>query len=338
MVAGRSWIWGGGGTVGGSPSPSPGPGPGPSPSPGGSFSDSDWPTILNRPQIVGSVLTWVGPSGGGANNGTPVQQTRTLTTSGTVTTTANNQVIQGLNVTGGVNINHNNVTVKQCCLNGINGFAETVKYGANVTGMIVEDNYMNGQKASYEGICSNPGIGNLLGGTQNFIRRNYISGFENSITLAQNDQNVSITDNFITAAGNSTNTSYDGDFIELYSCNNVVIRHNMFDGTNTQTGNIGFTSFVNLSNLGPLDNITIDGNMFGNGNVVGSVTIVDSVDFGGGLPVRFSVTNNGWFNLGVRGYISGPTPYTITTNSGNYVAATITATSGTLINGGSGQV
>src|SRR5450631_3283381 len=45
----------------------------------GGFSDSDWPSAVNRPSFSGGVLTWVGPLGGGPNNGSPIQQTRTLT-------------------------------------------------------------------------------------------------------------------------------------------------------------------------------------------------------------------------------------------------------------------
>lgn len=308
------------------------------PAASGSFSDSDWSSTANRPQFNSStnVLTWVGPAAGGANDGSPVQQSLTLTNSSGVTTTANGQVITGLNLTGGITIKHNDVVIKRNRYRANSqGFAFTI--AANVTGLVIEDNLIDGGKNSYEGICSLtvnlPPLTQykMLPTRKNYIRRNYITGFENHITLSNGDSNVEISDNYLTAAGNSGSPSYDGDMIELYWANDVTIQHNVFDGANSQTNNIILNSLINLSNNAAVTNITINGNMFANGNLCNAFLICDDARMTS-ATISWKLTNNGFFNKGSKAYRISQAPDP-SPNSGNYTATTITATSGTLING-----
>lgn len=306
------------------------------------FSDSDWPSPTNRPTWNSgtSTLSWVGPSGGGANNGNPVQQSRVLSASGSVSTTAANQVVQGLNITGTIAINHSGVTIKQCRVfdSGDQGTG-AILINANITGLIIEDILMDGNKNSEEGI-NIANTRSLLATTKNTFRRNYFTGFENHITLGSNGgNNLDIIDNYFTACGNAGSPTFDGDMIECYACNNILIQHNQFDGSNSQTSNVVFNSMVNISNLSPVTNITCNDNLFSNCSTLGTFVLCDGPDFGGG-SATFSWTNNGYYLLGGKAYQHGipGTSYTITANSGNFTAATSTATSGVLINSGSGQI
>jgi hypothetical protein len=51
--------------------------------------------------------------GGGPSTASNVQQTRTLTASGSIKTTANGQIVEGLRISGTVTVAHNNVTIRQ---------------------------------------------------------------------------------------------------------------------------------------------------------------------------------------------------------------------------------
>lgn len=322
----------------------------PAASGGGSFSDSDWPSALNRPQFNSgtNVLTWVGPIGGGANNGSPVRQTlHLIDTPGGISTTHDGQVISGLNVTAGeVQILHNGCTVKNCRIfDPHDQWYGAVIISAVVTGLTVEDCLIDGNKTSLCGIGIDGSVtAGLTATTANFYRRNFITGFENHITLAGSTggKNVGISDNYFTACGNSDNTLFDGDMIECYSCDSVTVRHNMFDGSNSQTSSNAFNSMFNISNLGAVTNITVTTNMFANGNgTLGDGMVMDiDQQFGGGT-ISWSCTNNGFFNKGSNSYANrlhnGVTAALPSPNSGNYDAASQTATSGTLING-TGQV
>ena len=66
---------------------------------GGGYRDDDWPDASNRPTVSGSTMTWVGPLGGGPNNGNPQRQSVSLTPSSITGSSANGQIIQGLDIT-----------------------------------------------------------------------------------------------------------------------------------------------------------------------------------------------------------------------------------------------
>lgn len=299
--------------------------------PGGTFNDNDWPSVVNRPNLVGNVLSWVGPSGGGPNNGSPVLQSRTLSSMGSVVASTN-QVIQGWlmddltipnNVTG--------VTVKESAVvNG--GFKDgtLISVGSGSGGHVFEDLYMDGSKSWLMGF-------NSL--TPNFlwqnstVRRCNIKGCENNIS--GNPTSVTIIDNWIHGAGNTLNPSYDGDLIEFYSGNLNVTRHNAFDSRDCDPGT--FNSGINCTGTGgaTVTNTTIDGNLFIGGGWNAFVLCLDDTS---GAVTGTSATNNGFYQIGGATYRRTDATVTLSPNSGNYTAATLTATSGVLINGGTGQI
>lgn len=288
---------------------------------GGSYSDNDWPSLTNRPAFNSTtkVLTWVGPSGGGANDGNPVLQSRTLSSSGSITTSSNGQVISGVYIIGGeIVVNHNNVTIQQCYVEGT-GADDThqIFINSGKTGTIVEDCNLNG-----ETVGTTQGGGNIGGAGASIdsatVRRNALHDHEQGVRYGLT--NLSITDNiFYNPTGN------DSDQVEMYGgSNNVTIQHNTFQGV----GVGGWNSAVNLTNylgtIGP--NISLINNRF---LECGSFFAICDDNGQGGGATSWNATNNGFYNC--PDYRRDAT--TITSNTGNFNMATSDATSGTLVNG-----
>lgn len=297
------------------------------------LSDSTWPSISNRPTVSGSTLSWVGPLGGGANNGQPVQQSRTLTASGNVSTSSDNQVIQGLDISGTVSINHNNVTLKQCRVTISDPTGSAVHLASDpISGTVIEDCQINGSMNSFNGLnCP----ASTFSWSAAAVRRNYLLGFENCIT--GNPHDTPITDNLIGPMGNSGSSTYDGDGIELYTCNNITIRHNTFISTGSQTTNLVLNSLVNMTSVSgnAVTNITIDSNHF-EGSSEGSFVI--DFDNSPGGPMSWNCTNNGFINIGSKSPVRHAADYIAPSpNSGNYTSADINSTGGSLLNG-TGQI
>lgn len=302
---------------------------------GGGYNNlTNYPSTDNRPQLSANTLSWIGPVGGGPSTTGDVAQTRALTNSGGFTTSSNGQTIEGLKFSGPLIIQHNNVTVRQCAFVMSNQSAAIDLKNANRTGIIIEDCYFNGNKTSYEGIRTFSGC-SFVATTASAIRRNFMSGYENHITLwCGGDFNMTIRDNYLTAAGNTGNASYDGDMIEFYECSNVLCVNNTFDGLNSQTTSIILNALINLSNLGDLD-VDINANLFANCGTVNVFVICDDNGFGGAFTWTF--TDNGFFNRGGKDFRRGDTTAP-SANTGNFTAATATSHSGTLINSGSGAI
>jgi len=330
----------------GSPPPSPGPSPTPAPAPvpmppvAGSV---PVPGATNRPvyNTATQVLTWAGPVGGGASTATYTQQTRTLKASGPVTTTAPGQIIEGLRITGSgaidhgvITVNHNNVTIRQ------NSIMETTvdkpdKYtifiAAGVTGTVIEDNEIDGNALGGEGNTScvsgdtpnGPGVNGII------MRRNNCERSEQAIRFVLN--NVQFTENWCHAIGGT-----DADWVEVYPvgglCDNLLIQHNTFDGTDNPQGGadagVNFTTGSGLptGNIGP--NISVDSNWFTNWPTVHAVNFDDS----SGGSLQFSFTNNGFYNFQDNLTPGG----TLKANSGNFIMLTPTSLTGAALHGNGG--
>jgi hypothetical protein len=167
---------------------------------------TDWPNWYNRPafNLQTRNLTWIGPLGGGPNNGNPVQQSRTLTLFGGGTsdyhTSVNGEVISGLQIGSPGNpqrvyVDNNTVTVKQCAIFGDFFGVEvgTIGSGPNdVGGSVVEDCWIKGELgvAGCNGVAGN---GSTAGG--GIIRRNNIFNVDNGIFQFEDLQQF--TDNWI---------------------------------------------------------------------------------------------------------------------------------------------
>lgn len=298
---------------------------------GSGFSDSDWASELNRPTLSGNVLTWVGPLGGGVNNGTPVQQSRTLTSASGMTATTNQviegKLLDGLFIPNGVT----GVTFRQCAIvdsNNVNGSLILVGTGG---GHVFEDFYINGNK---EYLCGFNSLTPDFSWGNSIIRRANLMGCENNIT--GNSSKLTIEDIWTHGAGNKTNPLYDADLIELYGGDGNIIRRSVLDSRDCDTGT--FNSAINCSGTSgsTVSNTTIDSCLFIGGNYNAFILCLDDTN---GPVTGVVMTNNGIYQLDPGAtYRRNDSSVGVTANSGNYTAATLTAKSGTLINGGSGQI
>jgi hypothetical protein len=299
------------------------------------------PGASNRPQIAGSVLSWSGPQGGGASNGSYVKQTRTLASSGAIKTSAPGQIIEGLDIQGRggltngvVTINHSNVTLRQCRVletTAAQPDKYTVFIAKGVTGTIIEDCLIDGHAQNGGGGTScvsgdvglgGPGVNGII------MRRNTCIRSEQAIRYILN--NVQFLENWCHSIGGQ-----DADWVEIYpygtSCNNILVQYNTFDGTDNKAG--GADSAVNMTtasglpvgNIGP--EILIDHNWMVHWSEVHF--LVASNDGGGKLA--FGITNNGF----LKGFLDNNSPVdgTCAPNSGNYVMATPSSLTGPLYHG-----
>jgi hypothetical protein len=204
--------------------------------------------ILTR-QLFGAVLTaptnfrmistaWPDATNTGVPSGT------TLTNSGTITTTSAGQVIQNLNVTGGISVAHNNVTIRNCRVTGIKSWA-VIEQNGSVTGTLIEDCEADGERR----------LGSYGIGVSGTVRRCNVHGVENGL----NPQSGSLYENNWVWGLNPTGTDPHSDACPAQGgTSNVIVRHNTLD----ITGSVGFnaTFFIN-SYFGNTDNFLVDNNL-----------------------------------------------------------------------------
>lgn len=207
------------------------------------------------------------PSGFPDASTTGVPAGTTLQNSGSISSSANGQVIDARNVTGSITINHSNVTVRRCRVTAGAIFVRG-------TGAIIEDCEVSPHGGH------NSGISVDAGGTT--VRRCNIHTFENGIFTGTSN-NV-FRDNYIhdpIPYNSQTDPHIDG--IQLWNggANNLLIEHN--------------TILCSLDS-----NSAITGGTNNTGVVVNNNRLA-----GGGFTMYASggsVTNNRWGNY-VYGYV-----------------------------------
>lgn len=254
--------------------------------------------------MSGTTLTWVGPSGGGANNGHPVQQSRTLTASGALVLSTANQVIQGLDISSvsgpAVEINANNVTLKQCRI--ICGGFEVLSVDGNITGVIIEDCEFDGQSgtdgssALILGAASNNGTQGSSGPLT--IRRTNIHSCCNGISCEMNAPSggtILIQDNYIhglttSGTGHVNGFQYNGGVggsVKLDLEHNAI--ENNYPGNVTQPGAQTDCVMVDDAGGGPIQDITVNNNLLRGG---GDFCIYLDTHFNGSTITNVNYTNN----------------------------------------------
>ena len=300
------------------------------------------PSTSNRPQYNAgtNVLSWSGPIGGGPSNGTYTPQTLTLTNSGAITTTSAGQLISGLNITGTgngvVTIAHNNCTLRQCRVFDSTGNVSNVYLvyiHEGVTGTIIEDCLLDQNSLSHSAtgnstISGEQSAGPGINGAT--VRRCTCQQSEQAIRFILN--NISFTENLCQMFGGA-----DSDWFECYpvggTCNNLTVDYNTFNGG--AGAYFGADSGINLTtgsglpvgNIGPT--ISCDSDWYQDWTTVHAVNIDSS---SGGFIRIVSFSNNG-FTTNSLPLLGGGGGATITANSGNYVMANNSATSGSPLNG-----
>lgn len=176
----------------------------------------------------------------------------TLTPSGPVTTSADGEVIDALDITGTVIIGHDDVTLKQCriTVDQLN-FAAISGSGANAVVQDCEIIGGAGTQGSYNGV-------QLAGSGAQILRCN-IHNFENGVSFTGNSQTLQdsyIHDLYATYAGATPH--YDGT--ECGAGSGFAVHHNRILNAQGQTSAVNFTG-----DFGNIDTVTITNNYLSGG-------------------------------------------------------------------------
>lgn len=170
------------------------------------------------------------------NTGVPVGTTLTDHI-GDLTTTSDGQVIDSLNITGLLQISHNDVTVQRCKVT--NGGDWVIVQDIAITGTNIFDCELDGMSAAGTGIRMGNGT----------VKRCNIHGSNDGVVLKRD--NVLIQDNYIwgLAGEHMDGIQNDGE------CSHLVIRHNTIHNPNNETSCVMLDTF-----FGPLTDVIIDNN------------------------------------------------------------------------------
>lgn len=195
----------------------------------------------------------------------------TLSPSGSLTITRAGTVVDSLNISGTVNINASNVTLRRSRVTG-SGFA-LVNIRSGLTNVIIEDVEIDGRGAS--------GTENSMGvyGPAKVLRSN-IHGVENGVTPFSGSE---VRDNYIHSLAAPGAPHYDGIQIDG-GVSNVVVDHNTIDLSEHDQ-----TSAVMVDNyFGPVRNVTISNNSLAGGGY----TVYCDGQFTGGTIEAVAFTGN----------------------------------------------
>lgn len=226
------------------------------------------PPVVTAP-VSGDDLTDKVPAGFPYADNTGVPKGIVLKASGSVSSSAYGQVIEGLDIKGNVVITHPNVTLKNCKITASSFYSVQIKQG--VAGAIVQDCEINGGGA--EGCSGIAGCGKFY--------RNKITKVENGFSI-QGSLEFEVIDNYVFDMYSVGSPHYDAIQIDGGNKNGIV-RHNSF------INHYGQTAAVMIDNyFGPIDNIKVDNNfLYG-----GGYTVYCDGQFSGGTISNVSFTNN----------------------------------------------
>jgi hypothetical protein len=288
--------------------------------PANGFSDNDWPSLLNRPVRAGNVLTWVGPQGGGANNGQPVQQSQTLGAPVAGRSISSPGTYTGLNLSDTLTITASNVTIRNSYI--ASGSFNVVMINAKgIENVVIEDCEIAGSGAP-GGVAGQNGvfINNNIGSGGIIVRRNNIHAVGSGV--ASGDAPYQVTDNYIHDLDGDPSTHFNGIQDNGHSTHDgqpVLIQHNSINNNLKNQ-----TDALMLDNLGSLTNVTVNNNKLLGANLstAGVVYIDGSL---GTAPVSVVFTNNvvgpNIYKSHVFVRAGKATPFTLS-HSGNTSAAT----------------
>jgi hypothetical protein len=212
-----------------------------------------------------------------SNTGVPAGIT--LTPSGSITISTPGAVVSGLNISGTVNINANNVTLKNVRVRS-SSFA-VVRIQAGRSGVVIQD-------CEIDGVGTNNAGNHGIAGEGATVRRCEIFNVENGITPQSSNSPWIIEDNYIHTLKASGSPHYDGIQVDG-GLSNITIRHNTVINQHSQTAAVMIDNY-----FGPISNVTVDNNRL----VGGGFTVYSDGQFSGGSITGVRFTNN---RLG-RGY------------------------------------
>lgn len=249
------------------PQPDPEPQPEPEPQPVPPATADAWPSADNRPMYSGGVLKWTGPLGGGANNGNPVQQTRSnLRSARDPHTSSNGQVIDGLVIGAPGNgsriyVDHNNVTIRQCVIYADWYGIQIGTNGSQPHSCTIEDCLIIGA-FDHEGTSGVAGMGSKIGGSK--VLRCNISGVENGIF--QCEPNQEFTDNWIHDLYYKPEISHSDGIQSMGAFKSLLIERNAIYARNNSA------VFIK-SDSGPFSGLTVNNNILVCANSNGSAVL-----------------------------------------------------------------
>lgn len=200
-----------------------------------------------------------------------------LTPSGDITTSADNQVIQNLNLTGIIFLEHNNVIIRNCRINMNDVFGITSS-GAIRTGSLIDHCEIIGQGGEQGGISCD-GQNNLE------IRYCNIHGQENGINIASDG--MYIHDNYIHDLSGGTDADPHIDGIQgAGGFTGLTIRHNAIWSTDT-------SCIILQDEAAGFSNVLIEHNLCEIGTGAASIYCQNKpVGGSGGLISNITIINN----------------------------------------------
>jgi hypothetical protein len=207
--------------------------------------------------------TTTGPIGAGLSYGD-------LTASGGITISADNTVIEKLDISGGVSIKADNITIRQCRITSPGIYAVTVDAGTQ--GLTLEYCELVGTQYNSAAMVS-----------FDTIRYCDISRFQDGLKMSGNSV---IENNYIHDLYHEPGMHNDG-VQNSGNSSNIIFRNNTVQALyQTQTAAIKITT-----NTGPIDNILIEGNFLSGGSY--TVYVTDKGN-GHGPPTNITFKNNVW--------------------------------------------
>jgi len=214
----------------------------------------------------GGVLEHISTEWPDATN-TGVQSGITLTPSGSVTTSSDGQLIENLDITGTITVNHDNVIIRNCRLSC--GWATWGIWAYTVTGTLIE--YCEVTNTSEAAMA-------VTGSEVAYCHIHTHRG--DGIKVHNNDE---IHHCYITGLFEYLGSHNDG--IQAVSGSNINIHDNRIDGPyQAQT-----SAILMETSSGAIDNITFNHNYLYGGNYT-----LYMINLGNGDPTNISFTNNVW--------------------------------------------
>ena len=230
---------------------------------------STWTRYATSPRLRGSDPFVTSGFPDATNTGVPLGTT--LTSSGSVSSSSNGQVIEELDVTGTITITHDNVIVRKCFVTATAFYGINHNSGAN---LLVEDCEIINPTSS--------GLLAISGATGTYRRLNIHDSEGDNVKLGSN---TNLHDSYLHSP-NPTETSHN-DGVQINSGSNILIDGNRIDGNfQGQTSAI----IVQTSNSA-IDNLTITNNRLSGGSY--TLYLRDKGN-GYGIPTNVTVTGNTW--------------------------------------------
>ncbi|NED99610.1 right-handed parallel beta-helix repeat-containing protein [Phytoactinopolyspora halotolerans] len=203
-----------------------------------------------------------------------------------VTSSRDSEVIENLEITGSIIVEHNNVTIRNVRVHGAGNYAIAVPHelSEEISGLVIEHSELIGVSGE-----RSAGIAPFGSWTARHLD---ISAFEDGIKVGSNQ---TIENSWIHDLHTPPGSHSDG--IQSTGGTNVTIRGNRIEGPwQGQT-----SAIIIQSNNGPVDTYTIENNLLSGGTYT---LYLRDKGTGHGAPRNITVTNNTWTN---NSWAYGPT-------------------------------